>query len=273
MAAHNHIRLKNACFHHDGFGFRRHHLFARTAVHGDRSGSVRAREELRDGYGGSHPHGTLRAVLVAVKCALGTPQGVVFQNDAEVRAGSASLVFSDEGGRESGHGHGQFKIMRFEIRREFSDRLGLLKADLGMLGNPVAHGQKLGVHQLLHAREDLLPPLVRRGELCHHRRNAERLAQASDLLDHIAGCFAFRWGFLRNARPGQNQGNQYTGRLLLHETTSAWQAMRDATYFMASAPALAHWPSCALEPPETPMAPTIFPSMTSGMPPSTGTAP
>src|SRR6266576_4377492 len=94
MAAHNHIRLKNACFHHDGFGFRRHHLFARTAVHGDRSGSVRAREELRDGYGGSHPHGTLRAVLVAVKCALVTPQGVVFQNDAEVRAGSASLVLS-----------------------------------------------------------------------------------------------------------------------------------------------------------------------------------
>src|SRR5207237_10566486 len=74
MAAHNHIRLKNACFHHDGFGFRRHHLFARTAVHGDRSGSVRAREELRDGYGGSHPHGTLRAVLVVAKYKRGTPR-------------------------------------------------------------------------------------------------------------------------------------------------------------------------------------------------------
>src|SRR5437870_6086639 len=144
MAAHNHSRLKIACFHSDGFGLRRYHLFARPDVHGDRSGSVRAREELRDGYGGSHPHGTLRAVLVAVKCALGTPQGVVFQNDAEVRAGSASLVFSDEGGRESGHGHGQFKIMRFEIRREFSDRLGLLKADLGMRSEERRVGKEWG---------------------------------------------------------------------------------------------------------------------------------
>ena len=44
-------------------------------------------------------------------------------------------------------------------------------------------------------------------------------------------------------------------------------------YFSESAPALAHWLSCALVIPETPIAPTIFPSTTSGMPPSDGTTP
>ena len=41
----------------------------------------------------------------------------------------------------------------------------------------------------------------------------------------------------------------------------------------AAAPARAHWPSCGLAPPQTPIAPTILPSMTIGTPPSTGTAP
>src|SRR5262245_17571367 len=44
-------------------------------------------------------------------------------------------------------------------------------------------------------------------------------------------------------------------------------------YLTASAPALAHWPSWSLAPPDRPMAPTILPSTTSGMPPSTGIAP
>src|ERR1700682_4354037 len=41
----------------------------------------------------------------------------------------------------------------------------------------------------------------------------------------------------------------------------------------ASAPARAHRPSWSLAPPETPMAPAIRPSITSGMPPSMGIAP
>ena len=45
------------------------------------------------------------------------------------------------------------------------------------------------------------------------------------------------------------------------------------TYSTAATPARAHWPSCGLVPPETPIAPTILPSTTIGIPPSTGTAP
>src|SRR6266702_245032 len=44
-------------------------------------------------------------------------------------------------------------------------------------------------------------------------------------------------------------------------------------YFIVSAPALAHCASCALVAPLTPIAPTIFPSVTRGIPPSTGTTP
>ena len=43
--------------------------------------------------------------------------------------------------------------------------------------------------------------------------------------------------------------------------------------FNPSAPAFAHWPSWKLAPPERPIAPMIFPSITRGTPPSTGTAP
>jgi len=46
-----------------------------------------------------------------------------------------------------------------------------------------------------------------------------------------------------------------------------------AGYFTRSAPALAHCASCALVAPETPMAPTIFPSSTRGIPPSIATTP
>jgi hypothetical protein len=48
-----------------------------------------------------------------------------------------------------------------------------------------------------------------------------------------------------------------------------------SSYFGAttSAPALAHCPSCAAVPPETPIAPAIFPSIKTGSPPSTGIAP
>ena len=45
------------------------------------------------------------------------------------------------------------------------------------------------------------------------------------------------------------------------------------TYSNTATPARAHWPSCGLVPPETPIAPTILPSTTIGIPPSTGTAP
>src|SRR5207249_3714689 len=45
-------------------------------------------------------------------------------------------------------------------------------------------------------------------------------------------------------------------------------------YFLsATMAACAHWPSWALVPPETPIAPAIFPSISIGRPPSTGTAP
>src|SRR5437773_1597720 len=44
-------------------------------------------------------------------------------------------------------------------------------------------------------------------------------------------------------------------------------------YFVASAPALATWPCWTEIAPETPRAPTILPSATRGMPPSSGEAP
>jgi hypothetical protein len=47
----------------------------------------------------------------------------------------------------------------------------------------------------------------------------------------------------------------------------------DRRYFSVSAPAFAATPSCCDVPPETPMAPTIFPSISSGSPPSIGAAP
>ncbi len=46
-----------------------------------------------------------------------------------------------------------------------------------------------------------------------------------------------------------------------------------ADYFSAATPAAAIWPSCAEVTPETPMAPTIFPTTTSGRPPSIGRIP
>src|ERR1041385_381843 len=97
MAPDNDVRtLEYTRFHHDGLGFRRHHLLSGTAVNGDRAGSVRAREELRYGDGGGHPHWTLRTVLVTMKRALGAAQRVVFENDAEIGARCAAYVFGNE---------------------------------------------------------------------------------------------------------------------------------------------------------------------------------
>src|SRR5436190_222478 len=104
MAPHNDVRaLEYTRFHHDGLGFRRHHLFSGTAVNGDRAGSVRAREELRDGDGGCHPHWTLGAVLVTMERALGAAQRVVFENDAEIGAGYSAFVFGNESGGQTSH--------------------------------------------------------------------------------------------------------------------------------------------------------------------------
>src|SRR5204862_211284 len=119
-----------------------------------------SREELRDGDGGSHAHWTLRAVLVTMKRALGAAERVVFENDAEIGAGCAALVFRNEGSGQASHRHGHFKIVRLEIRSKFCHCLRFLKADFGMLRDPVAHGQKHGLHQLLHARDDFVTPFV-----------------------------------------------------------------------------------------------------------------
>ena len=74
--------------------------------------------------------------------------------------------------------------------------LGFLKANFGMLRDPIAHWQTFGLHQLLNACENLVAPFVRPGELRHHRRDAERLAERTDLLDHVARCLSFGGRFL-----------------------------------------------------------------------------
>src|SRR5688572_5219496 len=67
----------------------------------------------------------------------------------------------------------------------------------------------------------------------------------------------------------------------LPETTSATTLQRNTfgfmemwvrCYFTTATALVATWPSCWLVPPDTPMAPTSFPSITMGMPPSTGIA-
>src|ERR1039457_3680707 len=56
-------------------------------------------------------------------------------------------------------------------------------------------------------------------------------------------------------------------------SASRFSANLPRAYLKLSAPALAHWLSCALVMPETPIAPTILPSLTSGIPPSAATTP
>ena|SRR5205085_2099597 len=177
MAAHDDVRaFEYARFHHYGFRFGRHHFFAGTAVNRDSSRSARAGEKLRDGHSSSHPYRALRAVLVAMKGALGAAQRVVLEKDAEIGARGAALVFGDKSGGQASYRYSDFKIVGLKIGREFCDRLRFLKADLRMLRNPVAHGQKLGLHQLLYARENFVASLILRGELRHPCRDTEGLA-------------------------------------------------------------------------------------------------
>ena len=69
------------------------------------------------------------------------------------------------------------------------------------------------------------------------------------------------------------------GRYFLHRKLAFQQksgrdiANEAEIYLKLSAAAFAHTPSWSLVSPETPIAPTILPSLTSGIPPSTGVAP
>src|SRR5215467_5231109 len=177
MAAHNNVRaFEDSRFHHHRFCFGRHHFLARTAVNRNRSRSVGTREKLRDGDGSSDTHWTLRAMLIAMKSALGAAQGVVFEDDAEIWPRGAALVLGHESSGQPRHRHGHLKVVRLQVRGEFCNGLCFLKTNFRMLRDPVAHWQKLGLHQLLYARNNFVTSFIWPGELRHHDWNAERLA-------------------------------------------------------------------------------------------------
>ena len=73
-----------------------------------------------------------------------------------------------------------------------------MKADFGMTRDVVAHGQQLGVHQLLRPRDNLIARRVWACELGDERIQIERALERVQLVHDVASRFAFGWGFLRD---------------------------------------------------------------------------
>lgn len=57
---------------------------------------------------------------------------------------------------------------------------------------------------------------------------------------------------------------EFLFRFTMNRASQTKPRVMRAIYFSASAPIFAHWSSCALVPPDIPIAPTIFPSITIG---------
>ena len=79
---------------HHGLRVRRHHLLAGRAVNDRRCRACCARQVLGDRDRGGDADRPLRAVLVAVKRALGAAQRVVFEDHAERRRAVVALYFA-----------------------------------------------------------------------------------------------------------------------------------------------------------------------------------
>jgi hypothetical protein len=98
---------------------------------------------------------------------------------------------------------------------------------------------------------------------------------------HLSSCRAPPARLMYHAEFGENVGAGNISKPIAEALARAKNFVRvariinnnRALYFSASAPTCAHWASCALVPPDIPIAPTILPSITMGTPPSTGTAP
>src|SRR3989441_1901484 len=82
---------------HGRLRFWRPDLFGGSAVDRDRPRCLGAREELRHRDGRRHADGPLGAMLVPMEIAGSAAQGVVLEDDAEIRARGALLVAAHEG--------------------------------------------------------------------------------------------------------------------------------------------------------------------------------
>ena len=69
-----------------------------------------------------------------------------------------------------------------------------------MARDVVAEREKLGVHELLGARGDLIARRVRAGELRDERREVERLLERVELANDVARRLALGRSFLRRER-------------------------------------------------------------------------
>ena len=81
-----------------------------------------ALESFRDRDRRRHPDGPLRAVLIAMKRALGAAQRVVFQNHAQRWMIVAAFVSRDERGLQIRDAHGHFKSVLLQISGQLLDR-------------------------------------------------------------------------------------------------------------------------------------------------------
>jgi hypothetical protein len=173
---------------------------------------------LGDRHRRRDPDRALRAVLVAVKRALGAAQRVVLQDHAEVGRAVVALEARHERRLEPRDGRLHLEAVRLQRRDQLGDRALLDEADLGFARDVVAERQQLRVHQLLGARRDQVARLVRTRERRDERGHVERSLQRRHLLEHRRARPRARWaspGRPRSSRPASRNRTRCAGASLL----------------------------------------------------------
>src|SRR5687768_4383403 len=185
-----------------------------------------------------------------------------------------------------------FELYHDELGRRGADVLGKMdvavaapersRGNRGRLGGAVGNRE---VERLI-GQEDHAP-----GEMAvHHRPLARAVADAQKPRDVVLERYRVVFGVRRHRvgkrvgpslhqRRGRGDAEDGTHRYAeeqiphVHHPLIAPAATERRAYFNAFTAACATTPSCWLVPPDAPIAPTIFPPDTSGIPPSTGMAP
>ena len=150
-------------------------------------------------------------MLVTVEIAGGAAQGVVLEDDAEIRARGALLVTAHEGRLQACYARLHVEIVRPEVVGEDLHRALLLVAHFGVARDVVGHREELLVHERSGARDHRVAAGIASREPRDELGQGERALELVHAADDVRGGGFFGRRLLGGGGGGDG-GEQREGR-------------------------------------------------------------